>query len=202
MVVLVGRILTQEQVLGLDVLVYYLVVMELAYGIGEVGYLSYAFRNFVVGKLGLDDSVEGAALDEFQLEIGVAARNASAKSLDHAFDVGGADEVVYADFILEGAQEHVQTVQAVLAGGRPVLADFHDDFFFVVAFVVTWVLYPKLCAVELVCPNERKWLDEFDAFRIAVVLEVRVVVKPPLVFCHGVVWAQRQIARYPVHCFC
>ena len=132
----------------------------------------------------------------------MATRDASAKSLHHAFDVCGADEVVDADFVLERAQEHVQTVQTVFAWGCPVLAYLHDDFFFVVALFIARVLHPELGAVKLVCAYERKRLDKLDAFCIAVVLKVRVVVEPPLVFFHGVVRTERQIARDPVHRFC
>ena len=139
--------------------------------------------------------------DEFQLEVGVTASDASAECLHDAFDVRGADEVVDADFVLERTQEHVQTVQAVLAGMRPVLANFHDDFFFVVALFVTWVLQPELGAVKLVGAFERKRLDKLDAFGVTVVLEIRVMVEPPLVFFHGVVRTERQVARNSVHRF-
>ena len=99
MVVLVRGVLAKEQVLGLDVLMHNLIVMELADSIGEVGYLSYSLYDFFFGELGLDDPVEGASLDKFQLEVWVAACNASAKSLHYAFDICSADKVVDADFV-------------------------------------------------------------------------------------------------------
>ena len=121
----------------------------------------------------------------------MTARNASAKRLDNTFDVGCTDKVVDADFVLECAQEHVQAVQAVLTGMRPVLANFYDDFSFVITLFIAGVLEPELCTVELVRARERKRLYQFNAFGVAVVLEVGVVVEPPLVFFHGVIWTQR-----------
>ena len=64
MVVLVRRILAQEQVLGLDVLMHNLVVMELADGVCEVGDLSHALQKFFVSELWLDDSIERATFDK------------------------------------------------------------------------------------------------------------------------------------------
>jgi len=200
-VVLVLRVLAQEQILGLEVLMDDLVVMQLADGVRKIGNLSDSLDEFVVGELWLDDSVEGATLDELQLEVGVTTRDSAAISLHDTFDVRGTNEVVDADFVLECAQEHVQAMQTVLAGRGPVLADLDDDFFFVIALFVARVLYPELCTVELVGAFGRKRFDELYAFGVAVVLEVRVVVKPPLVFFHGVVGAQCEVARNPVHCF-
>ena len=201
MVVLVCWILAQEQILGLEVLMDNLVIMELADGVREVGHLRHALDNFVFGELWLDDSVERAALDEFQLEVRMAPRDSTAKRLHDAFDVRGADEVVDADLVLERAQEHVQTVQAILAGMRPVLANLDDDFFFVVALFVAWVLQPELGSVKLVGAFERKRFDKLDAFGVAVVLEIWIMVEPPLVFFHGVMRTERQVARNSVHCF-
>ena len=201
-VVLVQRVLAQQQVLGLQVLVDDLVVVQLAYGVREVGELCHAVQHLVIREVRLESPVEGTSLDEFQLEVRVPARDAAAVALDHALDVRGAHQVVDADLVLECAEQHVQAVQPVLAGLRPELAYLHHDFALgVVAFVIR-VLYPDVRTVQVVRAFERERLDEVDLLDGPVMQEFRVLVEPALVFLHAVMRAQREVARHAVKCFC
>ena len=201
MIVLVLRILAQEQVFRLQVLVHHLVVVQLADRVREVGDLRHALQDLVVGKLGLERPVERATLDEFHLQVGVPSGEPAAKALYHALDVRGADEVVDADFVLECAQEHVQAVEPVLARCRPELAYLHDDLAFSVVLLVVRVFDPEVRAVEVVRALESQRLDELDFLHGAAVQEFRVLVEPPLVFLHAIVRAQREVARHPVQYF-
>ena len=64
MVVLVQRVLAQKQVLGLQVLVYHLVVVQLAYCVRKVGNLGNAVQFLVVGQVGFEHAVQRATFDE------------------------------------------------------------------------------------------------------------------------------------------
>ena len=85
----------------------------------------------------------------------MSAGDAAAHALHHAFDIGGVNQVVDADFVLEGTQEAVQAVKPVLAGACPELANLDDDFLFHVAAGVVRVFQPVLGAVKVVGALER-----------------------------------------------
>ncbi len=188
-VVLVLGILAQQQVLWLQVFVDHLVVMQLADGVGQVRQLGHPVQNLVVAQVRFEGLVHGATLDEFHLQVRVPSGDAAAHALYHAFDVGSMNQVVDSNFILEGAQQHVQAVNAVLAGRGPVLANLDDDFLFRVTGGFTGLLQPMLGSVQVVGALQGQGLDEFDALGGAIVQELRILVEPPLVFFHGVVGA-------------
>ena len=79
----------------------------------------------------------------------MAPGDTAAHTLYYTFDVGGVNQVVDADFILEGAQETVQAVEPVLTGSGPVFANLDDDFLFDVAARVVGVLQPVLRSVKV-----------------------------------------------------